>query len=411
MNKTFLYNINESEIMENYTFEKYMYRLVYDRKKENKEENLIQLEIYNPFNHRKAYCTTHVKIKPSEWDNRRKIVINREGYEQINAFLYRFKCQAEMIEMDYRLRGVRVTITMLKYDIRSKRKVKTGNNNFYDFIENYINEPSERKKSTIDNLWGTLKSLKGYKPSLSFDQIDNTFLNGYEKHLLEKGISVNTLVKQMTNLKLFINQAVIAKYLKEEENPFRYYKPKSRETKHRALTSDDITKIEKLDPKDKHMRKIKDAFLFCCYTGFRFSDFVSLTNGDFSIDKDGNHWIRKKSVKTNIQSSIPISKLFNGKTCDIMEKYNWDIRKLNKIGTNGGCNKGLKEIYRECGLKLDFSLSWHVSRHTFATTLIESGMPINVVSKMLGHTSVKMSETYCDTTDKAIMTAIEQNCG
>jgi len=71
-------------------------------------------------------------------------------------------------------------------------------------------------------------------------------------------------------------------------------------------------------------------------------------------------------------------------------------------------NKDLKEMYSDLKLSLPFSLSWHVSRHTFATLLIETGLPINVVSKLLGHSSVRMSETYCDTTDSAIVTAIEQ---
>ena len=388
-------------------FEKFAYRFVYDRKKEGKTENLIQLEIYNPFNRRKVYCSTHVKVKQCEWDNHLKLVVGREDSGYLNSFLYKFKNESELIEMDYRLRNVRVSINMLKQDIKTKRKVSTGCS-FYQFVETFIDEPSDRKKGTISNLKATLKSLKEYKNNVSFDMLDIEFVNGYEKWLLNKGIANNTIIKQMTIFKTFVNQAILKKYLHEDENPFKYYKGRAKTSKHRALTTNDIKKIEEYKPRRKHMEKIRDAFLFCTYTGFRYSDFVTLTNDCFSIDNEGVHWVKKCSVKTNITSSIPMTKLFNGKAVDIMEKYNWDIRKLNKIGNNSEVNKDLKEMYSDLNMKLDFPLSWHVSRHTFGTLLVEQGLPINVVSKMLGHTTVRMSETYCETTDKAIIAALER---
>ena len=391
--------------MKDYT--KFSYRFVFNRKNEERMECLIQLEIYNPSNRRKCYCSTNVKVAPDQWDKKHQLVINRNGSEYLNVFLYQFKNNCEMLEMDYRLRGIKVSITMLKNDIKKKKKSTSGRN-FYQFVENYIQEPSDRKKGTIDNLWGTLKSLKKYKSNVSFDAVDVSFLNGYEKYLVQNGICVNTIVKHITNLKLFVNQAIANKYIHEDENPFKWYKPKSRESRHRALSKGDVEKIEGYKPTTKHMEKIRDAFLFCIYTGFRFSDFVTLSNEHFSSDNNGNYWIKKKSVKTGVLSLLPISKLFDGKPVKLLQKYNWEIKKLNKIGSNSEVNRDLKEICKTLSLKLNFSLSWHVSRHTFATLLIEKGVAINVVSKMLGHTSVRMSETYCETTDTAIINSLEE---
>lgn len=388
-------------------FEKFTYRLVYNRKNEEKAENLVQLEIYNPNTRRKVYCSTHVKVRKNEWDNRLKLVIGRLDAEYLNSFLYRFKSEAEMLEMDYRLRGVHITTSMLKHDIKTRRRVHTGCN-FYQFIEAFIDEPSDRKKGTISNLKATLKSLKEYRSTVHFDMVDIDFVNGYEKFLEERGSANNTIIKHITILKLFVNQAILKKYMHEDENPFKYYKGRTKTSKHRALKTEEVEKIEGYVPKRKHMEKIRDGFLFCTYTGFRYSDFITLTNEHFSTDCNGNHWVKKKSAKTNILSSIPMSKIFDGKAVTLMEKYGWDIRKLNRIGNNSDTNKDLKVICNELQLKLSFPLSWHVSRHTFGTLLVEKGLPINVVSKMLGHTSVRMSETYCETTDKAIMTALEQ---
>ena len=393
--------------MEDNIFHKFSYRLVYDRKHENKTENLIQVEIYNPGNRRRVYITTHVHVMPDQWDSKYHIVINREDAEYLNACLYNFKNSIEHIEMDYRIRNVKCSLSTLKMDVKMKKKVHSGNN-FYSFIEKYIEQPSERKQATIDNLKGTLKSLKNYKPTVTFDQLDISFVNGYEKFLFNNDNSVNTVAKQMTNLKLFINQAILEKYMHSEENPFVYYKPKAKEKRHRALEKSVVEKIEGYAPKRKHMEKIRDAFLFCCYTGLRYSDFVTLANEHISQDSSGKWWVKKKCVKTGTPCAIPISEIYNGKAVAILEKYEWNVRKLNRIGSNGEVNKDLKEMYSDLKLSLPFSLSWHVSRHTFATLLIEMGLPINVVSKLLGHSSVRMSETYCDTTDSAIVTAIEQ---
>ena len=251
--------------------------------------------------------------------------------------------------------------------------------------------------------------MKEYKTQVSFDQVDLSFLKGFERMLENQGIKTNTIIKHMVSLRQFVNQAIAEKYISSDDNPFRYYKPKTKEKKHKALTLAQVRAIEKYKPPTKHMEKIRDCFLFTCFTGFRYSDIVTLQPDNLNQDKSGQWWINKFSVKTNIESCIPISTLFEGKALDILQKYNMDIRKLVKIGSNGEANADLKTICKATKLDLNFSLSWHVGRHTFGTLLTEQGISINVVSKLLGHTSVRMSETYCETTQTAILNSINQS--
>jgi integrase len=131
----------------------------------------------------------------------------------------------------------------------------------------------------------------------------------------------------------------------------------------------------------------RDMFLVGCYTGLRFSDVVTLKQSDI---KDG--WVSKKTIKTGASVEIPTS-LFDGKMEQIVAKYDGNIENLSchHIG-NSEANRLLKPLFTK--LKMSDSITFHSSRHTFATLLSLRGVSLEIVQKMLGHSSATMTAIY-----------------
>jgi integrase len=167
-----------------------------------------------------------------------------------------------------------------------------------------------------------------------------------------------------------------------------------------------VNSIEKLKLTRKS-KYVRDAFLVGCYTGLRISDIKTLKNEDI---RDG--WICKKMIKTNKNVMIPYSKLFDNKFQDIMDRYGNNIDRLTKhIGQTGAANQILKKIFEEAKI-IDYAernITFHTSRHTFASLLLEEGVQISTISSMLGHTKLSTTAIYAETTQKTILNDLKKN--
>ena len=153
---------------------------------------------------------------------------------------------------------------------------------------------------------------------------------------------------------------------------------------------------------------VRDMFLFCCYTGLAFADIEKLTKDDLVKDIKGNKWIKTKRKKTKVLSSIPLLSIPEA----IIDKYKEHPRVIEKktllpVYTNQRTNSYLKEIATACKIKK--TLTTHLARHTFATTVtLSNGVPIESVSKMLGHTSLKTTQIYSQVLDSKISDDMEK---
>jgi len=149
----------------------------------------------------------------------------------------------------------------------------------------------------------------------------------------------------------------------------------------------------------QRIEQVRDIFVFSCFTGLAYIDVKNLTEKDVKISFDGKLWIMKKRQKTNVLSKIlllDVPKM-------ILMKYKDKLSdgKLLPVITNQRMNSYLKEIADICGIEKN--LSFHLARHTFATTItLSKGVPIETVSKMLGHTSIKTTQIYARITDSKI---------
>ena len=144
------------------------------------------------------------------------------------------------------------------------------------------------------------------------------------------------------------------------------------------------------------------AFLIGCYTGLRFSDVTTLRQEHIN-----NGWLHKKMVKTGFTVDIPVAKLFDGKMILLIEKYKGDIGRLTKeIGGNTQVNKVLRPLLDSVGA--DNKITFHSSRHTFATLLGQKGLGITTIQKMLGHQKLATTQIYEEVDRKTIENDIKK---
>lgn len=210
----------------------------------------------------------------------------------------------------------------------------------------------------------------------------------------------NTAVKYIKNFSKIIKICLANDWL--EKNPFANYKSKIREVERVYLTETEIQDIIEKDLENKRLSLVRDIFLFSCFTGLAYIDVKNLTKSHISLGIDGEKWIFTHRQKTESASKIPILPV----TQMIIDKYenhsqcvNGD--KLLPILSNQKMNAYLKEIAGIC--KIDKELTFHIARHTFATTVtLTNGVPIESVSKMLGHKNLRTTQHYAKVLDRKV---------
>jgi len=147
------------------------------------------------------------------------------------------------------------------------------------------------------------------------------------------------------------------------------------------------------------LNKVRDIFLFACYTGLSYIDLYNLNIKNIQKGNDGLQWIYIKRHKTDIPSNVPILP-YALYILDIYKKHK-NTNRIFPMISNQKTNKSLKEIARLCGFNK--KLTFHSARHTFATTItLTNGVPIETVSKMLGHNNIKTTQIYAQVIESKI---------
>lgn len=149
----------------------------------------------------------------------------------------------------------------------------------------------------------------------------------------------------------------------------------------------------------ERLEHVRDLFIFACFTGLAYIDVAGLTQDNIRKSFDGNLWIMTKRQKTNTDVNVPLLDIPKM----ILKKYKGKLPndKILPIISNQKLNAYLKEIADVCGIKKN--LTFHLARHTFATTTtLSKGVPIETVSKMLGHTNIETTQIYARITNSKI---------
>lgn len=376
---------------------KIIYNLVYNRKKclNKKGMALVQVEAY--LGRKKKYFSTKVYLKPEQWDNKKLIVKNHPNADALNRLIYEFVATIEKKELELWQQGKRISLELLKNALTTQE----NNSSFISFFRQEVMN-SSLKDSTKRNHLSTLMLLQEFKKNITFSDLTFELISSFEYFLQLKGYHTNTIAKHMKHLKRHVNIAINKEYIEIQKYAFRKYKIKTIENKHTHLVPEELERLENLILSGRYVKlqKSLDAFLFCCYAGMRYSDFINLSSENF-VDINQETWLIYKSVKTGTEVRLPLYLLFSGKGIAILNKYRDNLEDFFHLRDNSNVNKDLIIITRLAGLSK--RISFHTARHTNATLLIYNGINITTVQKLLGHKSVKTTQVYTNVMDMTII--------
>lgn len=366
---------------------KIRYRLVWNRSGclNQRGEGLVQIEAEQQG--RKAYFSTHTYLKPEQFA--RGCVVNTDLADGLNYALFSMIREVEDVELEYIKKGVEVTLPLLKEAVKAHLSPSAKLTDF----GNEVVTSSERQLLTKKNYRTLFNNLERFRPGVLITDIDYQFVVRYDKWLRDGGIAHNTRASRLRLLRAILNEAKKRDII--TVNPFDRFRIPGMVSKKGYLTMEQVEMIEALQL-EGYEDLVRDGFLVGCYTGLRFSDVVSLRQEHIV---DG--WLVIAMLKTKFTVEIPIRNLFGGKMMKLIDKYGGDIGRLTKkLGSNAVVNKTLHSILETVGA--DAKITFHSSRHTFATLLGQQGVDITVVSKLLGHQKLQTTEIYREVDRRSI---------
>ena len=206
----------------------------------------------------------------------------------------------------------------------------------------------------------------------------------------------NTAIHKMKVIKKILKIAMEEGYIRAMPFKIKLVKDTLQYT---PLSVDELRTIRSRQFETARMAQVRDVFIFACYSGLAFTDLKNLTKDDMLIDEDGKEWIVKPRQKTKIISHIPLLPIAK----ELWVKYNYKLPVL----TNQKYNSYLKELADVCGINKN--LHSHLARHTFATILLNSGVDMVSVSKILGHSNSRITEkTYAQMMPETIMKRVSE---
>lgn len=245
------------------------------------------------------------------------------------------------------------------------------------------------------------------KSDVALSKVDFSFINAFDVFLkAEKGALPNTALWYHKHVKKTFNTAIALGYI--TRSPYSSFKPTRNETHRDFLTLQELRVIQSKEIKVSRLDLVRDIFVFACYTGLSYSDIAKLDSSHIRKGSDGNVWIIINRTKTESRCRIPLLPIAN----DVLKKYGnhpaaSSADRLLPVYSDQKMNSYLKEIATICGILKN--LTMHVARHTFATSVtLSNGVPIETVSKMLGHSSLKTTQIYAKIVDSKISNDMNQ---
>jgi site-specific recombinase XerD len=276
-------------------------------------------------------------------------------------------------------------------------------------------------KTMRDSLaWGTMKNygatqryLQSFLKSrfrtddIFLSHITYKFIIDFEHYLRtttgldeKRPLSNNGVMKHMERFKKLVNLAVRMEWM--EKDPFNKYQLKFVEVDRESLSEEELETVKEKEFALDRLERVRDMFVFSCYTGLAYIDLMRLRTDDINIGIDGEHWIFIRRKKSHKPVKVPLLP----EAMAILKKYQNEER-TKTFGTvfplisNQKMNDYLKEMAEKCDITKN--LTFHLARHTFATTVtLTNGVPIETVSKMLGHSSLRTTQIYAKVIESKI---------
>ena len=348
-----------------------------------------------------SWDKTHQRLKPKHPDQTRVSVLMNEYRHRAHAIYQEsiqlgkspsvFDVRNELLGIPDEGVSASCIFEMFRKAIDRKRAL-AGENNSAATIQKY-----GRTKGHLENF---VKATFN-KSIFPCEDITLKFIEDFEIYLKNRGnCQHNSAMKHIQTFRTIFKTAIAHGYVKND--PFANYKIRLQEVVRDCLNQDEINRIESVELSNKKLMRVRDFFLFSCYTGLAYAEIYNLKAKNIQLE-NGQYWIRTRRLKTNVITNVPLLE----KPKAILLNYNSKLHELAEndlvfpILSNQKTNDYLKIIALHCGITKN--LHFHLARHSFATTvLLTNGVPIESVSSMLGHKRIATTQHYAKMVDKKL---------
>lgn len=375
------------------------------RKNRQKKNGLCPLHLILRYNGQ-SEMSLKKEVMQTQWNSgSQRVRKSAPNADLLNSFLTALQSKIDAYIIKQETSGNKIELIDIKRHIQNKSPRSAESIRLVDLMTQYITDnPQKLKSSTLESYNAVLNSLCDYAPALQINELEYSFFPAYESYLQEEGKAVNTISKYMKIIRKMITVALQKGLIKS--NPMLGYKRKNELGKRHFLTQDELKLFESFERKTPSHNLVLDVFLFSCYTGLRFSD-ICLLEAEHVAERNGNFTLAIRMHKTSEKVEIPLSQkakaiyltylgadkkfifgILNEQKSLLLEP---DI-KAEISRRNAYFNKVLKAINQ--ALEIEKHISFHVARHTFATIGLTLGIPIEVLSSLLGHKSIKETQIY-----------------
>ncbi len=378
------------------------------RKDRAKEDGLVPVFMRIGIGLKRINIITKIYVKSTDWSVQNcKLKTNNEESRRINKMLEAFKLKAFDLQRELMTEGKDVSLENIKAkwygtSVEKPRMLMEVFKQHNDQMKALINQ--EFSPLTFERYETSFRHTQEYMrwkyqiDDIDIKQLNYEFISNYEFWLKsERKCDHNTTVKYLSNFKKIVHICIKNGWI--DRDPFVGFKMTKREVERPFLVEEELTRIIEKDFKMPRLRQVRDIFIFCCYTGLAYADVKKLSREEITTGIDGEKWIWTSRQKTDTTTRVPLLP----RALQILDRYKEDPQCLNKgrllpVLSNQKMNNYLKEISDACDITK--KMTFHTARHTFATTVtLSNGVPIETVSKMLGHRNLKTTQHYAKILD------------
>ena len=363
------------------------------------------------YNKKRVEIYANRSIHPDKWDAQRQVAVgSKELVNRINPHLDEVRLKLIDCYQQLKMQTAFITAEGIK---RLYVGEDLPQNTLFSLIEYHSNSSQTiLKKGTFKNYGATEKYLKLFlkhqyrTDDMLLTELNYQFITQFEFFLrTTKSLQANNplgnngVMKHMERLRKIVTMGFKLDWIVKD--PFIQYKLKFQRTEREFLIESEIETLHNVVLPSK-LERCRDLFLFSCYTGLSYVDLVNLCTDNIALGIDGELWLRTSRQKTETKVNVPLLP----QAMEILNKYKGDSELIAKNRVlpylcNQKVNEYLKQIATICNINKP--ITFHVARHTFATTVtLNNGIPIETVSKMLGHNKLSTTQIYVHVLDKKI---------
>ncbi|THU32539.1 site-specific integrase [Niastella caeni] len=353
-------------------------------------------------------------LSPADWNVGKGMAAPKnKSLKQFNSYLEEVRGKLARHYRELQMKGERLTAAAVKDAYGGIIKEKKVDRSLLWVVSQH-NTMMEQvlKKGSMKNYLTTERYLKLFlskqlkTADILLKDLAYEFITNFEFFIRTQPMKEsdpctnNGTMKHLERLKKIVNWAVKNEWI--DKNPFTAFQLKFKRKERDFLTELELAAIETQDLENAILQKVRDLFVFSCYTGLAYVDLMALQPANIISSVDGMKWIKTSRTKSDIGVNVPLLT----PALTVLEKYSHcsepsQHEMLFPRVTNQEMNRSLKVIGEICGIRKN--LSFHLARHTFATTVtLMNGVPIETISKMLGHTKLSTTMIYARVTNLKI---------